>query len=862
MTDSAGRSRGGGRVPAEFIEGLLSRVDIVGVVGQSVGLEKRGTNYFGLCPFHGEKTASFTVEPEKQFYHCFGCGVHGNAITFLMEHRGLGFMEALRELAADVGLTVPDTPEPGGARSTVRRQPQGTAGKPSAKQARQPSGKPAGEEGAEPADDTWHDAGAWPPDGPPHPKAHSYRGRPVASWAYTDAAGGVLGWVHRFVTSSGGKEILPCVWSKHPTKGMQWRWRHFDAPRPLFALHEIARDATRPVLVVEGEKCVEAAQPLLPDWAVTTWPGGCKADGKADWSCLAGRRVVLWPDCDAKIDKRTGELLPEHKQPGVAADERIAAALAQLGSDVSIVCIPAPGDRADGWDVADLIAECSVTAADPAAAVRAWLDPARLRAPASSAPAEPTAPTSAPTDEPPPNPSGAAPAKPDRSRKAIARDAVEAALDADGVDPQWRKALVWGRDGLERHTANIVEILRNDARWQGVVAFDEFAHAVIKRREPPYFRGRLGEWSGEDDSRTSIWLAQQYGLIVSSKQVVEAVETVARERSFHPIVAYLRGLAWDGTRRAENWLTEFAGVPDSPYTRAVATYFLRGMVRRVMEPGCKFDYCLVVEGAEGLRKSTLAATLGGAWGSDTPLDLANNREAALALHGNWVLEFSEMESVTRVEAHAQKSFLSRTFDQYRPFWASRNVKVPRQCVFVGTTNETEYIKEGQGARRFWPVTVTAAIDIDGLRRAMPQLLAEAMADVDAGERTWPTEEEQRELFRPEQMKRVQQESLIDALHDWVLDPGMDEIASRSVHGGAFSLADAAFRCLKVSYAQLTRDLQSRVGKALAALGCERLEKRNGMTRYWYKPPPKKAATFSSAREPAQHPREEKDDLPI
>jgi hypothetical protein len=102
------------------------------------------------------------------------------------------------------------------------------------------------------------------------------------------------------------------------------------------------------------------------------------------------------------------------------------------------------------------------------------------------------------------------------------------------------------------------------------------------------------------------------------------------------------------------------------------------------------------------------AVLGGEWGSDTPLDLGNNREAAAALHGRWVMEFSEMESVTRAEAHLQKSFLSRTFDQYRPVYSRRNIKVPRQCVFIGTTNETEYIKEGQGARRFWPITVGRA----------------------------------------------------------------------------------------------------------------------------------------------------------
>jgi predicted P-loop ATPase len=414
------------------------------------------------------------------------------------------------------------------------------------------------------------------------------------------------------------------------------------------------------------------------------------------------------------------------------------------------------------------------------------------------------------------------------------------------------------RGEIALHPANIALVLRNDERWKGIVAFDEFAQLTLKREPPPYAHGRAGEWEAEDDSRTAMWLATHYGMTVTSAMVTEAVETVAREQRFHPVVEHLRALTWDGVPRNASWLARYCNAEQSDYVAMVGVLFLRGMVRRVMQPGCKFDYCLVLEGAEGLRKSTLAAVLGGEWGSDTPLDLGNNREASAALHGRWVMEFSEMESVTRAEAHLQKSFLSRTFDQYRPVYSRRNIKVPRQCVFIGTTNETEYIKEGQGARRFWPITVGGPIDIDGLRQVLPQLLAEAVHDIDAGERCYPSEEDQRALFSPEQMKRVVQESLIDALHDWVLEPDVTEQQARAAHGGSFSLADAAFRCLKVSYAQLTRDLQTRVGKALAALGCERQEKRNGMTRYWYKPP-QKAATSGAVRR-VQEPGE--DDVPI
>lgn len=676
--------------------------------------------------------------------------------------------------------------------------------------------------------DAWHDAGAWPADGPVAPVAHTYRGRPAARWAYHDAGGNVIGYACRFVTSDGSKDIIPLTWSKHPTKGLAWRWRAFDEPRPLFnwpAL--VAADSQKPVLIVEGEKCAALAQPLLDDWAVTTWPGGSKAWNKANWLLLTQRNVVIWPDCDAKRDK-SGALWPEAKQPGMRCAEQIAQRLQLLGCSVELVQIPAPDAVVDGWDIADAIAEAGEDAPN---VVRSWL--AKLRPPSFSVVGGTAPPT-------PPGAHGAAQA------------------NGGGGGDKWSDALIWERGKLVKHVANVALILRHDERWADVIAFDEFAQLTLKRKAPPFARGRTGEWDADDDTRTAVWLAEFYRLDVTSATVTESIEMIARERRFHPVREHLRSLVWDGVPRAEEWLIRYCNVDDSEYARTVATLFLRGMVARVMQPGCKFDYCLVLEGAEGLRKSTLARTLGLDWGSDTPLDLQNNREAASALHGRWVMEFAEMESVTRAEAHLQKSFLSRQFDQYRPVYSRRNIKVPRQCVFIGTTNETEYIKEGQGARRFWPVTVGAAVDIAGLSAVLAQLLAEAVVQYDAGERWYPSDAEQANLFREQQMARVVQESLVDALHDWVLEPSPDELHARATHDGMFSLADAAFRCLKVSWAQLTRDLQIRVGKALSALGCQRIEKRNGMTRFWYKAPHRNAPRSGHVR-PVHSAEEARDD---
>ncbi|MEO7940667.1 MAG: DNA primase [Burkholderiaceae bacterium] len=115
-------------IPQSFIQELVARADVVEIVGRYVQLKKTGANFSGLCPFHAEKSPSFTVSPTKQFYHCFGCGKNGNAIGFLMDHTGMGFIDAVKELAGQYGMQVPEedvSPEQR-ARANEQRQKQTT----------------------------------------------------------------------------------------------------------------------------------------------------------------------------------------------------------------------------------------------------------------------------------------------------------------------------------------------------------------------------------------------------------------------------------------------------------------------------------------------------------------------------------------------------------------------------------------------------------------------------------------------------------------------------------------------------------------------------------------------------------------
>ena len=397
--------------------------------------------------------------------------------------------------------------------------------------------------------------------------------------------------------------------------------------------------------------------------------------------------------------------------------------------------------------------------------------------------------------------------------------------------PEWQQRLIRDKGELKACLANVHDILLNDEAWLGVVAFDEFAQRTVKRQPPPFDGGEAGEWDGTDDSRTAMWLSRKYRFTPSSMMVAEAIEVLARAHAFHPVRDWLNTLRWDGTARIDHWLEDYLGAPRTEYSVRVSAWFLLGMIARVMQPGVKFDYCMVLEGIQGRGKSTTLAILGGEWFGDTDIDL-HNKDSMAALQGKWLYEFPELGSLARTESLKQKSFLSRQVDEYRPVYGRRTIKVPRQTVFTGSTNEWEWNKDPTGGRRFWPVEV-GEINLAGLAAAREQLFAEALVRYRQGDRFFPTGEEQRLYFDPEQLKREQGESLVDALHDWVFSVERWDAAGNP---RPFSAAEAAFEGLKLDASKLTRDMQTRIGIALRKLGCGRVEKRNGMTRYWYTPP--------------------------
>lgn len=685
-----------------------------------------------------------------------------------------------------------------------------------------------------------------PEDAPPYTSqwGHYARGVPKLHWEYRDAEGRLLGVVCRFDKSDGTKDVQPLAFCQGSDGRRQWRYKAFNEPRPLYGLWRLsgapqaALGARQRAIVVEGEKKADRLYEALGDGTpVLGWQGGCKVPHLADWRPLQAFDVVCWPDADAKVDRRTEQMLPVELQPGVMAMRKIAAMLAELGAPARLVDVGAPGSRPDGWDAADAIDE-------------GWSREQLLEFMARTLPppGEPTHDDEGPSGDDP------APADDEGPKARLyvlpgggASTPTSAARGRGGEAHRgaWRSDYVKAR-GLPRECVpNVLLVLEHHVAWQGVLGYDEFSQRVVKRKPAPYDDNDAGadvEWTDVDDTRAAAWIARHEDWVVSSGMVAEAVNVVARGNPFHPVLEWLRSLHHDGQKRLDHWMIDHLGVADSPYVRLVSRYFLVGMCVRVLEPGCKFDTCLVLEGPQGRRKSMVLRILGGPWFSDIELDL-QHKDAMSNIRGKWLHEFGELGSLARAESTRQKSFLSRQVDEFRPVYGRREIRSPRQVAFGGTTNEWQWNKDPTGGRRFWPVEVGAEINIDGLTDIREQLFAEAFAYAQAhiadraAHRYWPSDDEQRELFDPEQLARESPDAFLDLLASWMAGDKCDPTGR-----GFFTLAEALRSGLDIDAKGMSRDVQSRAGTCLRKLGCEKVERRHQEPRFVYKRPLRNAAS--------------------
>jgi len=310
--------------------------------------------------------------------------------------------------------------------------------------------------------------------------------------------------------------------------------------------------------------------------------------------------------------------------------------------------------------------------------------------------------------------------------------------------------------------ANVMLVLRNDALVSDAVRYDQMLRAPILEKALPSVDPRAKPnlsvlprpICDADVSQLQEWL-QHVGIPKIGRDIVhQAVDLRSQQIGFHPIRSYLDGLHWDGKKRLDIWLTYYLGAEASAYVNGVGRMFLISMVARIFKPGCKVDYVMVLEGPQGLGKSSAAGILGGSWFSDGMPEIGHDKDTQQHLRGKWLIEISELSAMRRSESEVLKAFISRGVERYRPAYGKLEVIEPRQCVFVGTTNKDTYLRDETGGRRFWPVRC-GEIDTEALAYDRDQLFAEAVAAFRDGQPWWPTKEFEDAHAQPEQEKRFE-----------------------------------------------------------------------------------------------------------
>jgi len=267
-----------------------------------------------------------------------------------------------------------------------------------------------------------------------------------------------------------------------------------------------------------------------------------------------------------------------------------------------------------------------------------------------------------------------------------------------------------GRHGKIKNTiSNAVIILNNDEYLKGCFGFNEFEQreTAIKplpwdKNVPKYPR----PLTDADDAELRLYLERCYEF-TRKGQITDALTVAVHSNSYHPIRDYLDKLTWDGTERLDTLFIDLFGADDTPYTRAVTRKAFTAAVARIYNPGCKYDYVLVIVGEQGIGKSTTLARMGGEWFSDS-MQTLSGKEALEQIQGSWLIEMGELTGLRRAEVEAVKHFITKREDRFRVAYGKRIEHFPRRCVFFGTTNEEDFLRDVTGNRRFWVVNCKGA----------------------------------------------------------------------------------------------------------------------------------------------------------
>lgn len=310
-----------------------------------------------------------------------------------------------------------------------------------------------------------------------------------------------------------------------------------------------------------------------------------------------------------------------------------------------------------------------------------------------------------------------------------------------------------------------------------LLKFNEFSNQIEFARVAPWHRPgeNIKQWTDGEALSCKLYMSNRFKFEPTTLIMHEAAYTSAIRHNYHPVKDYLTSLKWDGHKRCHNWLPEIMGSIDDPYTRAVGLKFLVAAVKRIFQPGCKFDYVLTLEGKQGTYKSTAFEILAvnKDWYADPSLDLTH-KDSIFLMFGKWIIELPEMETHHRAETKAMKAFLSRNTDRARLTYGRVAQDFPRQCVFAGTINpehdkDLGWLKDTTANRRYWPVPVGFKKDVDlgALKAVRDQLWAEAYQLYLANTAVYMEDAKLEGLAAIEQEKRMSRDPWQDPIEAWL-----------------------------------------------------------------------------------------------
>ena len=354
-------------------------------------------------------------------------------------------------------------------------------------------------------------------------------------------------------------------------------------------------------------------------------------------------------------------------------------------------------------------------------------------------------------------------------------------FDEDDDDDSWKSELQVAKNGKTLDTYdNLTLIFRNDKKLKNI-RYNQFNNIIDINGKVPWTKAKPG-FNDTDIAALKVYIEKTYN-VYSPTKTIDALYKVAVDNGFHPVRDFLESLpAWDNEKRVDKLLVKYFNADDNEYTNEAMRKTLVAAIARVYKPGIKFDTVLILNGEQGIYKSTFFAKLGMQWFSDS-LQLSEMKDKASAekLQGYWILELGELAGMKKVDVETVKSFITRVDDKYRASYGRVVESHPRQCIIVGSTNnDAGFLRDITGNRRFWPVKVYGKKDInptDMTKEEVEQIWAEAFVYYKKGEKLYLSKDAEKEALiqQEEALESDEREGIVKNYLDTLLPEKWDQM---------------------------------------------------------------------------------------